>query len=138
MKIRVAEASTGFIYTVSLLGVPGVKTIRSYSFFGFSSIYVIFNENVEFYWSRTRVLEKLNSLPDGTLPDGVTPTLGPDATPLGQVFWYTLEGKDAEGNPTGGWDLHELRSLQDWYVRYALQGVADIPAMGRLRHPRSE
>ncbi len=71
--------------TVSLLGMPGVKTVRSFSFFGFSSIYVIFKDDVEFYWSRTRVLEKLGSLPSGTLPDGVQPALGPDATPLGQI-----------------------------------------------------
>jgi Cu(I)/Ag(I) efflux system membrane protein CusA/SilA len=82
--------------TVSLLGVPGVKTVRSYSFFGFSTIYVIFKEDVEFYWSRTRVLEKLNSLPASTLPEGVQPTLGPDSTPLGQIYWYTLEGRDPE------------------------------------------
>jgi multidrug efflux pump subunit AcrA (membrane-fusion protein) len=80
-------------------GRAGVKTIRSYSMFGFSTIYVIFEEDVEFYWSRTRVLEKLNSLPAGTLPEGVQPTLGPDATPLGQVFWYTLEGRDPDGQP---------------------------------------
>lgn len=119
--------------TVSLLGVPGVKTIRSYSMFGFSSVYVIFNENVDFYWSRTRVLEKLNSLPDGTLPQEVTPTLGPDATALGQVFWYTLEGQDEQGDPTGGWDLHELRTIQDWYVRYALmsaEGVSEVASIG--------
>ena len=90
--------------TVALLGIPGVKTIRSYSMFGFSTIYVIFKENVEFYWSRSRVLEKLNSLPAGTLPEGVQPSLGPDATALGQIYWYTLEGLDKNGNPTGGWD----------------------------------
>lgn len=119
--------------TVSLLGIPGVKDIRSYSFFGFSSIYVIFKDDVEFYWSRSRVLEKLNSLPSGTLPDGVQPALGPDATALGQVFWYTLEGRDEDGNPTGGWDLHELRSIQDWTVRYALQsadGVSEVASVG--------
>ena len=119
--------------TVSLLGIPGVKTIRSYSFFGFSSIYVIFKDDVEFYWSRSRVLEKLNSLPSGTVPDGVQPALGPDATALGQVFWYTLEGRDQDGNPTGGWDLHELRSIQDWTVRYALQsadGVSEVASVG--------
>ena len=92
--------------TVSLLGIPNVKTIRSYSMFGFSSIYVIFEERAEFYWSRSRVLEKLNSLAEGTLPDGVQPMLGPDATALGQVFWYTLEGRDQNGNPTGGWDFN--------------------------------
>jgi Cu/Ag efflux pump CusA len=119
--------------TVSLLGIPGVKTIRSYSFFGFSTIYVIFNDDVEFYWSRSRVLEKLNSLPPGTLPQGVQAALGPDATALGQIFWYTLEGRDEEGRPTGGWDLHELRSIQDWTVRYALQsadGVAEVASVG--------
>ena len=119
--------------TVSLLGVPGVKTVRSYSFFGFSTIYVIFKEDVEFYWSRTRVLEKLNSLPSGTLPDGVTPTLGPDSTPLGQVYWYTLEGRDPDGNPCGGWDLEELRTIQDWYVRYyllAAEGISEVASVG--------
>jgi Cu(I)/Ag(I) efflux system membrane protein CusA/SilA len=119
--------------TVALLGVPGVKTIRSFSMFGFSSIYVIFNENVDFYWSRSRLLEKLNSLPSGTLPPGVQPTLGPDATALGQVFWYTLEGRDPKGNPTGGWDLDELRTIQDWYVRYSLlaaEGVSEVASVG--------
>ena len=119
--------------TVALLGTPGVKTIRSYSFFGFSSIYIIFKDDVEFYWSRSRVLEKLNSLPSGTVPEGVQPALGPDATALGQVFWYTLEGRDEKGNPTGGWDLHELRSIQDWTVRYALQsadGVSEVASVG--------
>jgi Cu(I)/Ag(I) efflux system membrane protein CusA/SilA len=117
----------------ALLGIPGVKSIRSFSMFGFSSIYVVFDEDVEFYWSRTRILEKLNSLPAGTLPAGTRPTLGPDATPLGQVFWYTLEGRDAEGNPTGGWDRHELRSIQDWIVRYelmAVPGVAEVASVG--------
>ena len=119
--------------TTALLGVPDVKTVRSFSMFGFSTIYVIFNENAEFYWSRSRILEKLNSLPSGTLPQNVQPTLGPDATALGQVFWYTLEGQDKDGNPTGGWDLQELRSIQDWTVRYALQsanGVAEVASIG--------
>jgi copper/silver efflux system protein len=127
------EDQISYPLTVSLLGVPGVKTIRSYSFFGFSTIYVIFTEDVEFYWSRTRVLEKLNSLPAGTLPEGVTPTLGPDATPLGQVFWYTLEGRDPDGLPVGGWDLDELRTVQDWYVRYSLlsaEGIAEVGSIG--------
>ncbi len=119
--------------TVSLLGIPGVKNVRSYSYFGFSSVYIIFNEDVEFYWSRSRILEKLNSLPRGTLPEGVQPSLGPDATALGQVFWYTLEGRDEDGNPAGGWDLNELRSIQDWTVRYALQaaeGVSEVASVG--------
>ncbi|MCB0841220.1 MAG: efflux RND transporter permease subunit, partial [Bacteroidetes bacterium] len=87
--------------TTALMGIPGVKSVRSNSVFGFSSIYIIFNDNIEFFWSRSRILEKLNSLSPGTLPEGVQPTLGPDATALGQVFWYTLEGRDEEGNPTG-------------------------------------
>ncbi|MFT5287960.1 MAG: Cu(I)/Ag(I) efflux system membrane protein CusA/SilA [Planctomycetota bacterium] len=127
------EDQVTYPLTVSLLGLPGVKTIRSSSYFGFSSIYVIFEEDVEFYWSRSRVLEKLSSLPGGTLPDGVSPTLGPDATPLGQVFWYTLEGRDKEGNPAGGWGLDELRSIQDWQVRYALmaaKGVSEVASVG--------
>ncbi len=119
--------------TTALLGIPGVKTVRSYSFFGFSTIYVIFKDGVDFYWSRSRVLEKLNSLPPGTVPVGVQPALGPDATALGQVFWYTLEGRDEDGNPTGGWDLHELRTVQDWTVRYALlsaDGVSEVASVG--------
>ncbi len=119
--------------TVALLGTPGVKTVRSFSMFGFSTVYVIFNEDVDFYWSRSRILEKLNALPSGTLPDEVKPTLGPDATALGQVFWYTLEGRDEDGQPTGGWDLHELRSIQDYYVKYGLstaRGVAEVASVG--------
>ncbi len=127
------EDQISYPLTVALLGVPGVKTIRSYSFFGFSSIYVIFDEDVEFYWSRTRVLEKLNSLPAGTLPEGVQPALGPDATPLGQIYWYTLEGRDPDGKPVGGWDLNELRTIQDWYVRYNLlsaEGISEVASVG--------
>ncbi|MBT8324795.1 MAG: efflux RND transporter permease subunit [Winogradskyella sp.] len=119
--------------TTSLLGTPGVKTIRSSSMFGFSSIYIIFEEDIEFYWSRSRILEKLNSLPSGLLPEGVNPALGPDATGLGQIFWYTLEGRDENGNVTGGWDLHELRSIQDYYVKYALSsasGVSEVASIG--------
>ncbi len=119
--------------TSSLLGIPGVKTVRSSSMFGFSSIYIIFEEDVEFYWSRSRILEKLNSLPSNLLPDGVNPTLGPDATGLGQIFWYTLEGRDKDGNVTGGWDLHELRSIQDYNVKYALSsanGVSEVASIG--------
>lgn len=119
--------------TVSLLGIPGVKAIRSTSMFGFSSIYIIFSDDIDFYWSRSRILEKLSSLPDGTLPEEVLPALGPDATGMGQVFWYTLEGLDKEGRPTGGWDLQELRTIQDWYVRYALlsvEGVSEVASVG--------
>jgi Cu(I)/Ag(I) efflux system membrane protein CusA/SilA len=110
--------------TVELLGVPGVKTVRSFSFFGFSSVYVVFENDADFYESRTRVLERLASA-GKRLPKGVNPVLGPDATPLGQVFWYTLEGE--------GFSLHELRTIQDWTVRYALQaadGVSEVASVG--------
>jgi len=119
--------------TSTLLGVSGIRTIRSFSFFGFSSIYVIFKEGVDFNGSRSRVLEKLNSLPAGTLPEGVQPALGPDATALGQIFWYTLEGRDESGRVSGGWGLDELRSIQDYQVRYALQsadGVSEVASVG--------
>ncbi|MBN1415186.1 MAG: efflux RND transporter permease subunit [Bacteroidales bacterium] len=120
--------------TTSLLGIPGVKTIRSTSMFGMSFIYIIFKDNIDFYWSRSRILEKLNSLPSGTLPDGVQPSLGPDATALGQIFWYTLEGRNPEtGKPAGGWDPQELRTIQDFYVKYALsssEGVSEVASVG--------
>lgn len=119
--------------TSALLGVPGVKSVRSNSMFGFSSIYLIFDEDVEFYWSRSRILEKLNSLPANLLPDDVQPALGPDATALGQIYWYTIEGRDKDGNVTGGWDLNEIRSVQDFYVKYAIQsaeGVSEVASIG--------
>jgi Cu(I)/Ag(I) efflux system membrane protein CusA/SilA len=119
--------------TSALLGVPGVKTVRSYSMFGFSTIYIIFKDDVDFYWSRSRVLERLNSLPPDTLPEGVKATLGPDATALGQIFWYTLEGRDEKDQPAGGWDLRELRAIQDYYVRYSLlsaEGIAEVASVG--------
>ena len=120
--------------TSALLGIPQVKTIRSTSMFGMSFIYIIFNDKADYYWTRSRILEKLNSLPTGTLPQGVHPTLGPDATALGQIFWYTLEGRDVKtGKPTGGWDMQELRTLQDFYVKYGLssaEGVAEVASVG--------
>ncbi|MFA5554993.1 MAG: efflux RND transporter permease subunit [Phycisphaerae bacterium] len=127
------EDQVTYPLTTALLGIPGIKTIRSNSMFGFSSIFVIFDDSVEFYWSRSRILEKLNALPRETLPPGVQPMLGPDATALGQIFWYTLEGRDPNGNPAGGWDLEELRTIQDWYVRYALLsagGVSEVASIG--------
>lgn len=117
----------------ALMGVPGVKDVRSLSMFGFSSIALIFEENIDFYWARSRILEKLASLPAATLPAGVQPALGPDATGLGQVFWYTLEGQSPAGKATGGWTLQELRSIQDWHLRSALltaEGVSEVAAIG--------
>ncbi|MHC4715639.1 MAG: efflux RND transporter permease subunit, partial [Planctomycetota bacterium] len=130
---RDVDDQVTFPLTTQLQGVRGVKTIRASSMFGFSSIYVIFHEREDFETSRFRLLEKLNSLPRGILPNGVQPRLGPDATALGQIFWYTLEGRDEQGNPTGGWDLEELRTIQDWYVRFALQsaeGVSEVASAG--------
>lgn len=108
----------------SLRGVPGVKTIRASSAFGFSEVYLIFKDDVDYYWARSRVLEKLN-LSTGSLPQGVVPVLGPDATGLGQVFWYTVEGK--------GYSIDRLRSLQDWFIRYQLNsvdGVSEVASVG--------
>lgn len=117
----------------ALMGVPGVKDVRSLSMFGFSSIALIFEEDIEFYWARSRILEKLASLPADTLPPGVQPALGPDATGLGQIFWYTLQGQDPQGKPAGGWRLDELRTIQDWYLRSGLltaEGISEVAAIG--------
>ncbi len=120
--------------TTALMGIPGVKTIRSTSMLGMSFIYIIFNDNIDFYWSRSRILEKINSLPPNTLPEGVQPVLGPDATALGQIFWYTLEGRDpSTGEPKGGWNPQELRTIQDYYVKYSLlsaEGVSEVASAG--------
>ena len=108
----------------SLQGLPGVRVVRASSAFSFSMINVIFEDNIELYWARTRVLERLN-LVQKQLPEGITPTLGPDATGVGQIFWYTLES-DKMG-------LRELRTLQDWFVRYQLNsvpGVAEVASVG--------
>lgn len=113
-----------FPLTTSLTGTPGVKAIRSMSGFGFSMVFVIFKDNVDYYWARSRVLERMN-VAQQRLPMGVTPVLGPDATALGQVYWYTVEGE--------GFDLAELRSIQDWYVRYqlnAVEGVSEVASVG--------
>lgn len=123
---RDIEDQVTYPLTTLLQGTPGFRTIRAYSNFGFSQIYVIFDEEHDFYWCRSRLLEKLN-VAQTVLPQGVIPTLGPDATALGQVFWYTLEGSH------GGFDTTELRSIQDWYVRYALQaipGVSQVASIG--------
>lgn len=119
--------------TSYFLGLPQVKTIRSSSMLGSSSIYVIFEDGADFYWARSRLTEKLTALPKDLLPQGVQPSLGPDATALGQVFWYTLEGRDNLGNTTGGWSLGETRNIQDSYVKNALastSGVAEVASIG--------
>lgn len=127
------EQQITYPLTCALMGVPRVKTIRSLSMFGASSIYVIFHDDANFYDCRARLVEKLASLPERLLPAGVRPTLGPDATALGQIFWYTLEGRDEHGQPAGGWGLEQLRTIQDWYVRFALlaaEGVSEVASIG--------
>ncbi len=108
----------------NLQGVPRVKNIRANSMFGMSFVFVIFEDDVDIYWARTRVLERLNYA-QRLLPEGVTPTLGPDGTGLGHIYWYTLDAP--------GYDLGELRALQDWYIRFALQtveGVSEVASFG--------
>ena len=110
--------------TTGLMGTPGVKVVRSTSAFGFGLVNMIFKDGTDFYWARTRVLERLD-FAKRDVPSDVVVTLGPDATALGQIFWYTVEGE--------GYDLAQLRSIQDWYVRYQLNavgGVAEVASVG--------
>ncbi|MCK4739344.1 MAG: efflux RND transporter permease subunit, partial [Deltaproteobacteria bacterium] len=123
---QVVEDQITYPLTTAMLGVPGAKTVRGYSFFGLSFVYIIFEDKTDIYWARSRVLESLNFV-SGKLPGGVNPTLGPDATGVGWVFEYALVDK------TGQLDLSELRSLQDWYLRYELQtveGVSEVASIG--------
>ncbi len=118
------EDQVTYPLVTNLQGLPGVRVVRASSAFSFSMINIIFEDNVDLYWARTRVLERLN-LVAKQLPEGVTPTLGPDATGVGQVFWYTLESDQM--------NLRDLRSLQDWFVRYQLNsvpGVAEVASVG--------
>ncbi len=123
------EEQITYPLSTALQGIPGIDRVRGTSAFGFSIIYLIFKEDIDFYWSRSRVLEKLSTL-GSILPEGVAPTLGPDATGLGQVFWYTLENKKDALHPKS---LQELRSLQDFYVKFLLQaveGVSEVASIG--------
>src|SRR5437764_8753807 len=118
------EDQVTYPLVTNLQGLPGVRTVRASSAFSFSMVNVIFEDNIDLYWARTRVLERLN-LVTTQLPQGVTPTLGPDATGVGQIFWYTLESDQM--------NLRELRSVQDWFVRYQLNsvpGVAEVASVG--------
>jgi Cu(I)/Ag(I) efflux system membrane protein CusA/SilA len=118
------EDQVTYPLTVSLQGLPGVRVVRSLSAFGFSMINVIFEDSVDLYFARSRVLERLNLLTKA-LPAGIVPTLGPDATGVGHVFWYTVEGQDHS--------LRELRAIQDWFIRYqlnAVPGVAEVASVG--------
>lgn len=123
---QVVEDQVTYPLTTSMLAVPKTKVVRGYSFFGMSFVYIIFEDNTDMYWARSRVLESLNYV-SGRLPQGITPTLGPDATGVGWVYEYALVDK------TGKHDLAQLRSIQDWYLRYPLQtvdGVAEVASMG--------
>ncbi len=123
---QVVEDQVTYPLTTSMLAVPKTKVVRGYSFFGMSFVYIIFEDGTDMYWARSRVLESLNYV-SGRLPQGVTPTLGPDATGVGWIYEYALIDK------TGKHDLAQLRSLQDWYLRYPLQtvkGVAEVASVG--------
>lgn len=123
---QVVEDQVTYPLSTAMLSVPFAKTVRGYSFFGFSFVYIIFEDGTDMYWARSRVLEYLNFVSD-RLPANVTPKLGPDATGVGWVFEYVLE------DTTGGTDLSELRSLQDWYLRYELTsvpGVSEVASLG--------
>jgi Cu(I)/Ag(I) efflux system membrane protein CusA/SilA len=121
---QIIEDQVTYPLVSNLQGVPKVKNIRGASMFGMSFVYLIFDDDVDIYWARTRVLERLNYA-QRLLPQGVTPTLGPDGTGVGHVFWYTLDAKQM--------DLGEQRALQDWYIKFALQtvpGVAEVASFG--------
>ena len=121
---QVIEDQITYPLVSNLQGIPKIKNIRASSMFGMSFVYIIFEDNVDPYWARTRVLERLNYA-QRLLPQNVVPTLGPDGTGVGHIFWYTLD--------TNGMDLGEQRALQDWYVKFALQtvpGVAEIASFG--------
>src|SRR5215216_4792838 len=118
------EDQVTYPLTVNLQGLAGVRVVRSQSAFGFSMIYVVFEDDIDLYFARTRVLERM-SLVAKSLPSGVVPTLGPDATGVGHVFWYTVESP--------AHSLRELRTLQDWFIRYqlnAVPGVAEVASVG--------
>ena len=122
------EEQVTYPLSILLQGIPGIKNVRGTSAFGFSIIYVIFEDDIDFYWSRSRVLEKIASS-DSVLPKGVKPKMGPDATGLGQVYWYTLENdKDSKSQKS----LAELRSIQDFYVKYLLQGVKGVSEVASI------
>ena len=118
------EDQVTYPLSVNLQGLAGVKVVRSSSEFNFSMITIIFDDDTDYYFARQRVLERLSTAAT-LLPAGVTPYMAPDATAVGQIFWYTVEG--------AGHDLSELRSIQDWFVRYQLSsvpGVAEVASVG--------
>ena len=121
---QIMEDQVTYPLVSNLQGIPRIKTIRANSMFGMSFVFVIFEDEVDVYWARTRVLERLNYA-QRLLPQGVVPTLGPDGTGLGHIYWYTLDAPS--------YDLGELRALQDWYIKFALQtvpGVSEVASFG--------
>jgi Cu(I)/Ag(I) efflux system membrane protein CusA/SilA len=121
---KIIEDQVTYPLVMNLQGLPRVKSVRAQSMFGMSFIYIIFEDDVDIYWARSRVMERLNSA-SALLPAGVAPTIGPDGTGVGHIFWYTVEG--------AGYDLGELRAVQDWYIRYqlnAVPGVAEVASAG--------
>ena len=121
---QIIEDQITYPLVSNLQGIPKIKNIRANSMFGMSFVFVIFDDDVDIYWARTRVLERLNYA-QRLLPEGITPTLGPDGTGLGHIYWYTLDAP--------GYDLGELRALQDWYIRFAMQtvdGVSEVASFG--------
>src|SRR6056297_1525323 len=125
---QVVEDQVTYPLTTALLSVPGAKTVRGYSFFGDSYVYVIFDEDTDLYWARSRVLEYLSQV-SPSLPDSARPQLGPDATGVGWVYLYALVDR------TGNLDLSQLRSLQDWFLKSELQtvaGVSEVAALGGM------
>ena len=125
---RVVEDQVTYPLSTAMLSVPGAQTVRGYSFFGDSYVYVIFEDGTDLYWARSRVLEYLNQV-SGQLPDGVAPVLGPDATGVGWIYEYALVDR------SGNHDLSQLRSLQDWFLKFELQtleGVAEIATVGGM------
>ncbi|MDH5258146.1 MAG: efflux RND transporter permease subunit, partial [Gammaproteobacteria bacterium] len=122
---QVVEDQVTYPLTTAMLAVPSAKVVRGYSFFGFSFVYIIFEDGTDMYWARSRVLEYLNYV-SARLPTGVSPSLGPDATGVGWIYEYALIDK------TGKHDLSQLRSIQDWYLRYPLQTVAGVSAVASV------
>jgi copper/silver efflux system protein len=121
---QVVEDQVTYPLTTAMLAVPYAKVVRGYSFFGLSFVYIIFEDDTDLYWARSRVLEYLNYV-SSRLPQGVTPTLGPDATGVGWVYEYVLDGGDK-------YDLQQLRSIQDWYLRYQLTGVPGVAEVASI------
>jgi CzcA family heavy metal efflux pump len=121
---QIIEDQVTYPLVSNLQGIPDVKAVRANSMFGMSFIFVIFEDDVDIYWARTRVMERLNYA-QRFMPEGITPTLGPDGTGVGHIFWYTLDAP--------GYDLGELRALQDWYIKFGLQnveGVSEVASYG--------